>query len=159
MTEFNSLNTKNPLCKAIILRLVALFVCIALTIYCLLSYIRPAGLQQSTQKNKDEIPAYGHGEPKGGLPVTIAPVEFQSEMVQHAYAAAAAIKPVLYQLPCYCGCDHSHGHRHLLDCFTSYHGAHCWACQKEALFAYAQFKQGHSIDEIRTAIIKGEWRK
>ncbi|HEY5027273.1 MAG TPA: CYCXC family (seleno)protein [Candidatus Angelobacter sp.] len=159
MIGLDSPNTKNVRREAIFLRLAALLVCIALTIYCLISYIHPAGLQQSAQKNEDEIPAYGHGEPKGDLPVTIAPGEFQNEMVQHAYAAAATIKPVLYQLPCYCGCDRSHRHRHLLDCFTSYHGAHCWACQKEALFAYAQFKQGHSVDEIRTAIIKGEWRK
>jgi hypothetical protein len=43
--------------------------------------------------------------------------------VREAYKAAGEIPDVLAGLACYCGCDKSHGHRNLLDCFVDDHGA------------------------------------
>jgi hypothetical protein len=42
---------------------------------------------------------------------------------REAYKAAAEIPDVFAGLACYCGCNKSYGHRHLLDCFTDDHGA------------------------------------
>jgi hypothetical protein len=43
-------------------------------------------------------------------------------LIAHAYAIAAEIPAVIAQQPCYCFCD-SYGHRSLLDCYASDHGA------------------------------------
>jgi len=51
------------------------------------------------------------------------PALFTEPIVQNAYAVAAKIKNILYQQPCYCHCDRSHGHTSLLDCFASKHGS------------------------------------
>jgi hypothetical protein len=54
---------------------------------------------------------------------TPLPAELFTGRVRDAYKAAAEIPDVLAGLACYCGCDKSQGHRHLLDCFVDDHGA------------------------------------
>jgi hypothetical protein len=56
------------------------------------------------------------------LPTPLPASLFQGR-VREAYKAAAEIPDVLAGLRCYCGCDKSQGHRHLLDCFVDDHGA------------------------------------
>jgi hypothetical protein len=56
------------------------------------------------------------------LPTPLPAILFQGR-VREAYKAAAEIPEVLAGLTCYCGCDKSQGHRHLLDCFADDHGA------------------------------------
>ena len=56
------------------------------------------------------------------LPTTLPPSFFPGRTAE-AYGVAAEIPEVLAGLACYCGCDRSVGHRHLLDCFTDDHGA------------------------------------
>jgi len=56
------------------------------------------------------------------LPTPLPADQFQGR-VREAYKAANEIPDVLAGLACYCGCDKSHGHRNLLDCFVDDHGA------------------------------------
>jgi Protein of unknown function with PCYCGC motif len=114
-----------------------------------------AGVEQLQQ----DVPAYGREPVPSVLPATLSPEQFDKKEVKEAYAIAGQLKKVLYGLPCYCRCDRSQGHRHLLDCFTSYHGARCWACQQEARFAYSESRKGKTVEQIREAIIHGDWQK
>lgn len=75
------------------------------------------------------------------------------------YELAAQIRPVLYQLPCYCSCDTFAGHGSLLDCFVSAHGEECGVCQREAVYAFQQTKAGRTPKQIRASIIAGAWNK
>jgi hypothetical protein len=56
------------------------------------------------------------------LPTPLPADRFQGR-VREAYKVAAEIPDVLAGVACYCGCDKSQGHRHLLDCFVDDHGA------------------------------------
>jgi Protein of unknown function with PCYCGC motif len=56
------------------------------------------------------------------LPTPLPAAQFQGR-VRDAYQAASDIPQVLAELTCYCGCDKSQGHRHLLDCFVDTHGS------------------------------------
>jgi hypothetical protein len=61
-------------------------------------------------------------QPASALPTPLPADLFQGK-VREAYKAAGEIPDVLAGLACYCGCDKSHGHRNLLDCFADDHGA------------------------------------
>ena len=108
---------------------------------------------------KTEVPAYHAEPPKGALPDTLDPAQFSDAQTRNIYTLAAKVKPVLYQEPCYCGCDKEVGHKSLLDCFTDYHGAHCILCKKEAAFTYRESQQGKTAAEIRKEIIDGKWKE
>jgi hypothetical protein len=111
------------------------------------------------QSAADEaVPAFHAQPPQGELPATMDPALFTDPLAQNAYAAAAKIKKTLYQQPCYCHCDRSHGHTSLLDCFASKHGSGCGTCIYEDLYAYEQSQKGRSAAQIRASIIKGEWK-
>jgi hypothetical protein len=56
------------------------------------------------------------------LPTPLPADRFQGR-VREAYKVASEIPDVLAGVACYCGCDKSQGHRHLLDCFVDDHGA------------------------------------
>jgi len=56
------------------------------------------------------------------LPTPLAAELFEGR-AREAYAAAREIPDVFAGLACYCGCNKSLGHRHLLDCFADDHGA------------------------------------
>ena len=90
------------------------------------------------------------------LPETLDPEKFQRGDIRDAYQVAREIPEVLAQQPCYCYCQRK-GHRGLLDCFMTDHAASCNICVKEALLAGQMRRQGKSAQEIRTAIILGEW--
>jgi len=107
----------------------------------------------------DAVPAYHTQAPQGDLPATMDPDLFTDPVVQNAYAAAAKIKKVLYQQPCYCHCDRSQGHKSLLDCFASRHGSGCGTCIYEDLYAFEQSSNRKSAAQIRAGIIKGEYKK
>jgi hypothetical protein len=84
---------------------------------------------------------------------------FQRDYQDHAYELAAKIPKVIYQLPCYCYCDRSVGHKSLHSCYESAHAAHCSACLKELYFAYQETKKGKTPKQIRAAIEKGDWER
>lgn len=56
------------------------------------------------------------------FPALMPPSRYQHPVVSRAYAIAHEIPEVLAQQPCYCYCETS-GHRSLLDCWASDHGA------------------------------------
>lgn len=91
------------------------------------------------------------------LPPTLDPSKFSNKNVAMAYQAAKQIPEVLAQQPCYCYCDRR-GHRGLLDCFATKHGADCDICVKEALFAMQEHRKGKTPEQIRAEIVHGDWK-
>jgi Protein of unknown function with PCYCGC motif len=104
------------------------------------------------------VPSYHAYALKPPFPPTLDPKQFPDALNRNVYALAAKIRPVLYQQPCYCYCDRHSGHKSLLDCFASTHGAECDICQKEAVLSYQLTQKGKTPAQIRAAIIRGDWR-
>ena len=69
-----------------------------------------------------------------------------------AYAAARSAPQVLDGVYCHCDCSKHAGHRSLLTCFESDHGARCDICMGEATLAAQLAARGSSLGEIRHAI-------
>jgi Protein of unknown function with PCYCGC motif len=69
-----------------------------------------------------------------------------------AYEAARRVPQVLDGLFCHCNCAKFHGHRSLLTCFESNHGAYCDICMQEAMMAAEMTGSGQSLAQIRKAI-------
>jgi hypothetical protein len=71
-----------------------------------------------------QIPPYfDSAEAAMPFPTLLSPELFRNHaLVTRAYEIAAQITGVLAQQPCYCHCD-KFGHRSLLDCYSSQHGA------------------------------------
>jgi hypothetical protein len=88
----------------------------------------------------------------------MAPAFFTDIVVQNAYTAAARVKKILYQQPCYCHCDRSQGHGSLLDCFASKHAAVCDICILEGLYSYEQSRKSKTAAQIREGIEQGDWQ-
>jgi len=57
------------------------------------------------------------------LPAVLDPKQFSDPPVVRAYSYAKEIPEIFSQQPCYCYCDAGNGHRSLLDCFATDHGA------------------------------------
>jgi hypothetical protein len=69
-----------------------------------------------------------------------------------AYAAARSAAGTLDGVYCHCDCSKHSGHRSLLTCFESDHGAFCDICMGEAMMASGMAARGQSLMEIREAI-------
>ncbi len=69
-----------------------------------------------------------------------------------AYAAARRAAPTLDGVYCHCDCSKHSGHRSLLTCFESTHGAYCDICMGEAMLASGMAARGQSLMDIRAAI-------
>jgi hypothetical protein len=69
-----------------------------------------------------------------------------------AYAAARAAAGTLDGVYCHCDCSKHAGHRSLLTCFETDHGAYCDICMGEAMLASQLSSRGTSLKEIRAAI-------
>ena len=69
-----------------------------------------------------------------------------------AYAAARAAAGTLDGVYCHCDCSKHAGHRSLLTCFETDHGAYCDICMGEAMLAAQMASRGTSLQEIRAAI-------
>lgn len=72
--------------------------------------------------------------------------------IADTYRKAREIAAVLDGIYCYCECSRHSGHRSLLSCFESDHGAGCDICMSEAEIAYQMHLEGRSLDEIRAEI-------
>jgi hypothetical protein len=57
------------------------------------------------------------------LPAVLDPKQFSQPSVVKAYRYAKENPEIFSQQPCYCNCDNNNGHRSLLDCFATDHGA------------------------------------
>jgi hypothetical protein len=102
----------------------------------------------------NRIPAHYEAAPSlNTLQPTLAPELFAGN-VQLAYRAAKEIPQTLAQLPCYCHCDTSKGHKSLHSCFEDEHGENCGICIGEAVMAYNLKRQGLKPTQIRERIIQ-----
>ena len=72
--------------------------------------------------------------------------------IARVYAMAARIPHVLDGLYCYCECSKHSGHRSLISCFESDHGAMCDICLGEVALAFRLAQEGKSLAQIRAAI-------
>lgn len=113
--------------------------------------------EQPVGEHKHEVaprvPAYFQVAPRANsLSGTLAPEMFMGN-IRLAYQAAKDIPEILAQLPCYCHCDMSKGHKSLHTCFEDEHGANCGICIGEALMAHNLHRQGLKAPEIRNRVI------
>ena len=111
---------------------------------------KPSGISQP-------IPVYfKRAEDAMPFPATVDPAKFKNASVRAPYQVARENPEVLAQQSCYCHCQRI-GHRGLLDCFRTEHAATCNICIKEALLAGQMHREGKTAEEIRAAIIQGQW--
>jgi hypothetical protein len=117
----------------------------------------PPKARQTIAHNHEPImrvPAhYDIAPPLNTLRGTLAPESFAGN-VQLAYRAAKEIPQTLAQLPCYCHCDLSKGHKSLHSCFEDEHGGNCGICIGEAVMAYNLERQGLTAVQIRERIVR-----
>ena len=100
------------------------------------------------------VPAhYEATPPLNTLRGTLAPEMFTGN-VRLAYRVAKDIPQTLAQIPCYCHCDMSQGHKSLHSCFEDEHGTNCGICIGEALMAHNLQRQGLNPTQIRERIVK-----
>jgi hypothetical protein len=109
---------------------------------------------QHQHSKASRVPDYYETKPSLDLLApTLAPELFTGNK-RLAYQAAKEIPQILAQLPCYCHCDMSIGHKSLQSCFVTEHGESCGICIGEALMAYQLEKRDKLlIAEIRQRII------
>lgn len=138
--------------------------CVALSAFALASAQSTPQQSKPTQQPMthpvaERIPAYHNHAPKGPLPKTLDPKLFPDPLTRNVYAMAAKEKKILYQLPCYCGCDREAvHHKSLLDCYCDNHASFCATCRMEAVYAYQEYRKGKTATQIRAEIIAGKWR-
>ncbi|HEX8139032.1 MAG TPA: CYCXC family (seleno)protein [Pyrinomonadaceae bacterium] len=108
----------------------------------------------ATSSAPARVPAHEKEAPSlSALPPTLPPERFFGQ-ARLAYQVAREIPQTLAQLPCYCYCDETFGHKSLHTCYESDHSAQCATCVNEALLAYRlQKEQGLSPAQIRERII------
>ncbi|HEV2671112.1 MAG TPA: CYCXC family (seleno)protein [Gemmatimonadales bacterium] len=96
-----------------------------------------------------------HPDPRPGITnEKILPQSFipHNPGAVEAYAAARQAAGTLDGVYCHCDCSKHAGHRSLLTCFESTHGAYCDICMGEAMLASQMSEQGRSLEQIRAAI-------
>lgn len=97
----------------------------------------------------------GHPDPRTGvtaervLPSSAVP---RTPGSAEAYAAARSVPAMLDGVYCHCDCSKHSGHRSLLTCFESEHGAYCDICIGEALQVQELAARTVALDAIRQAI-------
>jgi len=138
---------------------VLVFLAIVACLHALVASTVPIRRQTEASQSRN-TPPYHDSAPTAALPPTLDPSEFpDNRIAEVAYTLAAQIKTVLYQVPCYCGCDRRDHHDSLLTCYTTRHGEWCSICQKEVIFCFREHNKGRSPAEIREAIGRGEAKK
>ena len=96
-----------------------------------------------------------HPQPRPGVTgaaVLAASTFGADERLVRAYTAARELPEVFDGIYCYCHCKENFGHRSLLTCFESEHGASCDICLGEAAMAADMHQRGASLAEIQRAI-------
>ena len=119
---------------------------------------QPSRTETQTANHNHEsmarVPAhYEAAPPLNTLRGTLAPEMFTGN-VRLAYQVAKDIPETLAQMPCYCHCDMSQGHKSLHSCFEDEHGTNCGICIGEALMAHNLRRQGLNPTQIRERIVK-----
>ena len=98
------------------------------------------------------VPAFQDAKSLSVLPPTLQPEQFFGP-TREAYRVVKEIPQTIAQLPCYCHCDQSIGHKSLHSCFQDTHASQCTVCVNEALIAYNMQRSGMSPEQIRERII------
>jgi hypothetical protein len=83
--------------------------------------------------------------------ITLNPNLFLGQ-TRAAYLVAQQHPELLAQLDCYCGCEQHEGHKNLLDCFRTNHGAGCATCTGEAVTAGQLYEHGTPVEQIREVL-------
>lgn len=113
-----------------------------------------ASSTHSHATSQSRVPKFQTASETRNLSATLAPAQFIGK-TREAYKVAREIPETLAQLPCYCHCDQSFGHKSLHSCFVDDHAAHCAVCTEEALLAYElQKEQRLNGEQIRKLIIE-----
>jgi hypothetical protein len=93
----------------------------------------------------------------GGTPVDLSTLDGRLAAM---YRGVKAHGRHFDDIPCFCGCDRTLEHRHLLDCFVlqdgggwESHATGCSVCQGEARMALELFDQGVDPAEVRDLVI------
>jgi hypothetical protein len=115
---------------------------------------RQGSPQSTTSPTVARVPAhFEEVRSLSELPPTLPPERFFGPARQ-AYQVAKEIPQTLAQLPCYCYCDESFGHKSLHSCYETDHSSQCAICVSEALLAYRlQKEQRLNPAQIRERII------
>jgi len=107
----------------------------------------------------------GASEPDGAVamaepPVVTVELSNVTSAIADDYHYAADNLTNFAQIPCYCGCDRSLGHRNLADCYVNAaggwdaHASGCAVCDLETTAARPQIDSGVPIAEVRASIIQ-----
>jgi hypothetical protein len=83
---------------------------------------------------------------------TLSPDLFVDPKAKEAYQIAKDIPEVLKELPCFCGCMRSHGHKNNLFCFMDEHGSACEICEDIAIDAKRMHNNGATVKEIQDSV-------
>jgi uncharacterized protein with PCYCGC motif len=115
------------------------------------------GLRSAQSSDATATPPYYREVPER-LPAVLDFKLFSDE-TRASYKAAAMNARLFAQLPCYCHCERTNGHKSLLSCFADAHGTECSICRREALFAASEVQRGKQVSEIQDEIIRGLWSR
>jgi hypothetical protein len=77
--------------------------------------------------------------------------QLYSPAAREAYTKAAEIPDRLDRMYCYCHCHEHLKHRSLKTCFQTHHAEECNVCQKEAVIAWQDWKDGRSVEDSQIA--------
>jgi hypothetical protein len=114
---------------------------------------RPAPTPNTTQPRAARVPAFQDAQSAKNLRPTLPAEQFFGP-TRDAYRVVKEIPETIAQLPCYCHCDMSFGHKSLYSCFEDNHASQCAVCVNEALIAYNLHKGGMAPAQIREYIIQ-----
>jgi hypothetical protein len=103
-------------------------------------------------QSQAHVPAFQDAKSASNLPPTLQPEQFYGP-TREAYRVVREIPETIAQLPCYCHCDQSIGHKSLHSCFQDTHASQCAVCVNEALIAYNLQRSGMTPEQIRERII------
>src|SRR5688572_6908725 len=114
----------------------------------------PTAAASPSDNSPARVPAYQNAAEVQHLAPTLPPAQFSGK-VRSAYQVVAEIPKTIAQLPCYCHCDETFGHKSLHTCFVDDHAAHCAVCVDEALLAYKLEKQDKLTPaQVRAIIVE-----
>lgn len=122
----------------------------------LASSVSPPAVSPSdaAHTHSTRVPAYQSASQIDKLAPTLPPAEFVGK-TRAAYQVAKEIPKTLAQLPCYCECDQTFGHKSLQTCFVDDHASQCAVCVDEALLAYKLQKEDKlTPEQVRELIIE-----
>jgi hypothetical protein len=106
------------------------------------------------ERTPKPVPAFHSAQTtREQLSKTLDPSLFTGS-VKMAYQVVQEIPDTIAQLPCYCRCDKSMGHKSLHSCFMDDHAANCGICMNSALKAYKlQKEKKFTPEQIRDELI------